>query len=432
LLLDFDNIFGSLLTLDRAAALRLAEDPISLLHGLVAMDPTRDLLVRRAYLNPAGWVADAELGNASGRLYLQRFRPNLVRAGFEVLDCPALTSMQKNAADIRMVLDIVDLVEHTTRFDEFIIASGDADFTPVLQRLRSHDRRTTVVTAGPIALAYEAVADSLIDDATLIELVIPSTPPDTEGAHGAPPVPGPHVAATTSAGPLDRCQDAATLVREVIAASAEPVLLAELGNRLHDRFGSVLIRDTRWFGHGSLGAFVTALGDPVRCQEGWAWDSTHHEAPAVDPASSDIDAPAFVVRLTRLADMPRLRTNQWPILFEVLAEYSASHEFNLTECTSWARDRMAERSDPVGRQPIGFVVRGALVGGTSLNSDPPPEPEQLRNSFERAILSRAEAVGVEVLDEDRDVLTRWLTGAGGDGVAEPAPPAPVSTGPVGH
>jgi uncharacterized LabA/DUF88 family protein len=52
-----------------------------------------------------------------------------------VIDCPPLTSQNKNGADIRMVMDILDALNHQTRFNEFILLSSDADFTPLLTRL---------------------------------------------------------------------------------------------------------------------------------------------------------------------------------------------------------------------------------------------------------------------------------------------------------
>ena len=54
-------------------------------------------------------------------------------AGFEIIDCPALTSEGKTSTDIHMVLDIIDLLQHEAHYDEFIVFSADADFTPVLR-----------------------------------------------------------------------------------------------------------------------------------------------------------------------------------------------------------------------------------------------------------------------------------------------------------
>src|SRR5438477_4271946 len=144
LFVDFDNIYLSLQKADRRAAERFARQPDRWLRWLAAGahavqsrgeaggqgDP-RNVLLRRCYLTP----------NRFGD-----YRPFFTRAGFIVVDCPPLTGMGKNSADIVMVMDILDALEHQTRFEEFLVFSGDADFTPVLLRLRMHDRRTAVLT----------------------------------------------------------------------------------------------------------------------------------------------------------------------------------------------------------------------------------------------------------------------------------------------
>ena len=160
--LDFDNIYGGMYQLDRDAAYALADAPGRLLEALATRrlpsGGRRDLLVLRAYLNPAGFIQDSERGNDTDRLYLSRYRPNLTRSGFEVVDCPALTYEQKNAADIRIVIDVLQRLNAKTYYDEFIVASSDADFTPLLQHLRASDRRTTIISTGTTAPAYRNIA----------------------------------------------------------------------------------------------------------------------------------------------------------------------------------------------------------------------------------------------------------------------------------
>src|SRR6185436_94359 len=78
----------------------------------------------------------------------------------------------KTSADIQMVMDILDALGHATRFDEFIILSGDADFTPVLLRLSKHDRQSAVLAVGPASAAYKAACDLLIDQDTFLEEAI--------------------------------------------------------------------------------------------------------------------------------------------------------------------------------------------------------------------------------------------------------------------
>ena len=108
----------------------------------------RRILVRRCYLNPSVY---------------QRYRFNFSQSGFEIVDCPPMTMAGKTSTDIHMVLDMVDVLQHSTYYDEFIVFSADADFSPVLRKLRRSDRRTTVLAAGQTSSAYQASADLMID-----------------------------------------------------------------------------------------------------------------------------------------------------------------------------------------------------------------------------------------------------------------------------
>jgi len=157
LFVDFDNVYSGLRKLDVSIADRFARTPQRWMNWLVeslelpqpAPDGARRrMLVRRSYLNP--------------QVY-QRFRPAFNLAGFEIIDCPSLTSEGKTSTDIHMVLDMIDLLLQETRYDEFIVFSADADFTPVLRKLRRWDRRTTVLAIGFPSAAYRASADLLID-----------------------------------------------------------------------------------------------------------------------------------------------------------------------------------------------------------------------------------------------------------------------------
>src|SRR5699024_1384734 len=88
-----------------------------------------------------------------------------------VVDCPSLTQQGKSSADINLVLDAVDALSAETRYDEFVILSADADFTPLALRCRAADRRVTIITAGPAASAYRAVADTVVTADQLADLV---------------------------------------------------------------------------------------------------------------------------------------------------------------------------------------------------------------------------------------------------------------------
>jgi hypothetical protein len=163
LFVDFDNIYLGLQREDPNAAEQFATNPSQWLQWLQDKLPhptgedgrqKRKILFRRCYLNPS------QFG---------RFRPYFTRSAVEVVDCPPLTSGGKTSADIQMVMDILDALGHSTRFEEFIILSGDADFTPVLLRLSKHDRRSSVLAVGPASIAYKAACDLLIDQDTFLE-----------------------------------------------------------------------------------------------------------------------------------------------------------------------------------------------------------------------------------------------------------------------
>ena len=143
---DFDNLHIGLAQKDPRQAEFFATSPVVWLQRL--MGDERKILRRRCYLNP----------NVS-----RKYRQQFISAGFDVVDCPALTTQGKNAADIRMAMDIQDSLNHPSRFDEFILLSADSDFTPVLMRLREHDRETCIVHSDPLSQAYRASADRVLD-----------------------------------------------------------------------------------------------------------------------------------------------------------------------------------------------------------------------------------------------------------------------------
>lgn len=154
LFVDFDNIYSGLLGIDKTAANIFATSPSrwmrwlsSGMPGLEDVGQERMILQRFCYMNPD---------------LFRRFRECFVNAAFTVVDCPRLTHQGKNSSDIHMAIDILDALTHPTYFDEFILFSGDSDFLPIIRRLRSHARATTVLAADNTARAYAAACDCLI------------------------------------------------------------------------------------------------------------------------------------------------------------------------------------------------------------------------------------------------------------------------------
>jgi hypothetical protein len=61
--------------------------------------------------------------------------------GVELVDVPPSTSAGKNAADMRLVIDALELNYARQHIDTFVIASGDSDFVPLANKLRENDKR---------------------------------------------------------------------------------------------------------------------------------------------------------------------------------------------------------------------------------------------------------------------------------------------------
>ncbi len=238
LFVDFDNIYLGLQREDPVAAEQFATDPTRWLTWLQDKLPhhegdnrRRKVLFRRCYLNPS------QFG---------RFRPYFTRSAIEVVDCPPLTSGGKTSADIHMVMDILDTLSHATWFDEFILLSGDADFTPVLLRLSKHDRRGVILAIGPASVAYKAACDLLIDQDTFLEEAIGATPNPTARAAA-----GPSNSAMSDLlrGIADKIYERASASGELVATELPPIF----------REFSEFTASNNWLGFNSLRNMTTAV-----------------------------------------------------------------------------------------------------------------------------------------------------------------------------
>jgi len=65
----------------------------------------------------------------------------LHEAAIELIDIPQRNQTGKNSADIRMVVEALDLCYTRPHLDTFVIASGDSDFSPLVSKLREYNKR---------------------------------------------------------------------------------------------------------------------------------------------------------------------------------------------------------------------------------------------------------------------------------------------------
>jgi uncharacterized protein (TIGR00288 family) len=68
----------------------------------------------------------------------KEFKRDLHEAAFEMIEIPHLRQSGKNSADIRMVVDALDLCYTKSHVDTFVIISGDSDFSPLVSKLREN------------------------------------------------------------------------------------------------------------------------------------------------------------------------------------------------------------------------------------------------------------------------------------------------------
>ncbi len=211
LFVDYDSIYRRLTDADPEAADQFGQRVgawVGAVESGALVTPGTDgarrrILIRRCYANPD------TLGGG---------RAAFVSGGFEIVDCPLQEGRERNAADIHIVLDTLDALDHPTGYEEFILLSADADLTPVLLRLRAHNRSAVIYANEATAANYRAIADGTIEEARLIGLVTGEEEPE--------PVPAEPVreakAPAPAAAPTDRSLIEA-LARKVHGATNVPL-----------------------------------------------------------------------------------------------------------------------------------------------------------------------------------------------------------------
>lgn len=76
----------------------------------------------------------------------KEFKAPMHEASFELIEIPHVRMSGKNSADIRLVVDALDLCYTKSHVDSFVIISGDSDFSPLVSKLRENNK--TVIGVG--------------------------------------------------------------------------------------------------------------------------------------------------------------------------------------------------------------------------------------------------------------------------------------------
>jgi uncharacterized protein (TIGR00288 family) len=86
------------------------------------------------------------------------YKSSMHEAAFELIEIPHVKVSGKNSADIRMVVDALDLCYTKEHIDTFVIISGDSDFSPLVSKLRENAK--TVIGVG----VKQSTSDLLISN----------------------------------------------------------------------------------------------------------------------------------------------------------------------------------------------------------------------------------------------------------------------------
>jgi uncharacterized protein (TIGR00288 family) len=70
----------------------------------------------------------------------QEYKRELHEAAIELIEIPSRSYSGKNSADIRMVVDAMDMAWSKDHIDVFVVASGDSDFSPLVSKLKENDK----------------------------------------------------------------------------------------------------------------------------------------------------------------------------------------------------------------------------------------------------------------------------------------------------
>jgi hypothetical protein len=292
----------------------------------------RKLLVKRCYADPKSLGED---------------RDWLSACGVQIVECPPFAGQGRSAAELHMVLDASDAITHATGFTEFILLSADADLTPILFRLRAHDR-TSIIYSNPVTEAnYKALADGVIDERALIGVL---TPGRSTGAKLA-------LAYTKDETPAERPRKAEREAAPARAAEPAPA----------------------------------------------------PQQPVTLGAESKEELSSLVRRLHQATRVPLFSPRTFAELFRHLAEEVAENGYRFQTTAENVATKLISSGRKVTRRQVGFVVKGLALKGHTFSAD--DSAHDLAIQFRDQVLYLCKAANITLTDRELALLTAWVAGA---------------------
>ena len=440
---DYDNIYLALKRKNDDAARRFAKDTSSWLKQIASgalitsTNGTIDCMERRLVLCRCYGNPVPRRNNRDNRTDMTSFpfvRPHFLRSGFEVVDCPPLTSQLKNSSDIRMVMDIRDLLEHATYFNEFIILSGDSDFTPILHRLRAHARQTIVYSNDYTASPYTAICDGEIREDALISLLL-----------GGQIEAGPEI---DSVKMIDHSSGArGEILDEVLSAiqtSDKPVPIAYLADRAQRALGPEKTAGSGWAGFGTFRTFLIenlpknlALTDSPPY---YAYDPSRHTLEQESAGDQDSFAPPPIVeqeqampeasrseglpvvsseqrlnlqdsiaRIHDASQAPPLAPAEYRLLFEVMSQELNENGLSGGQTIRNIAARVAQGGLEIKQDDIQFILD--VVSEADPWFEQGASPALFAGRFRNYVLSQCRKTGLQLSSDEVDLIDAWFVGA---------------------
>lgn len=155
----------------------------------------------------------------------KEYKRAMHESAFELIEIPHVRMSGKNSADIRMVVDALDLCYTKSHVDTFVIVSGDSDFSPLVSKLRENNK--TVIGVGVKNSTGDIFIDNCDDFIFYDDLVREEPrrrPPARAKAAAAKSAPAKVAAAPEASKPAGDPEEAIELLVETVDA-----MMAERG-----------------------------------------------------------------------------------------------------------------------------------------------------------------------------------------------------------
>ncbi|SKA72493.1 NYN domain-containing protein [Paucidesulfovibrio gracilis DSM 16080] len=403
---DFDNIFSSLQEVDPEWAQTFARYPTQWVRWMTRHSTAgqglgcipcadgsqvapRRIIVRKAYMNPQAF---------------HEYRPFLVKAAFEVVDCPPLTQQGKTSTDIHMVMDILEALNSPIHYDEFMILSGDADFTPVLIKLRQYDRMTTVLSTGFTSLAYISASTHLVDREAFASQGLGFGEPDAPSANQE----------------QQRLiyAEARRIIRDMVAEFRYPVPFAPLAQEVQSGLAEKFGQSNDWYGHEKFSTLLAQLDmnglEVYWTFPGYVYDPLRHDFNKETGHDIFHDRAPELARVARkvheLTDAPYLLPEHYKGLFETIAEEVSENGFSLTRTSKNVRDRCRAKGLPVSRAQVNFVLIGIGHQGYRYGRTEEENPLDIGKAFANNVNFLCKSSQYNLEGADLKNFLDWIVG----------------------